>query len=342
MMNCVSLKGLKQFEVKKINEPKSVNGSVVIDVKKSGICGSDIHYWVAGAPEGLVMGHEFCGTVINPGSRDDIKIGDRVTALPISPCGHCPACLSGNPQYCPDTWTYAVGLSLTNPGAYAEKTSVRPDLVIKVPSNITDAEGAMVEPTAVGLHAVNLADIKIGSKVLVIGAGIIGDICAMFAKMNGASYVAVSETNIARGEKAVSLKCADEFFNAKDPEFMTKARKNCPYGYDYVFDCSGNSAAVSTALAMAKPNGTVVMVGVSMDSITIPSVLIVMHELKVYGAIGYTVEEFKECVDLMSTRKIDMLKFVDDIVGLDGVQHAYERLTSGTDDAIKILIEPQK
>ena len=60
-MKCVSLKGLKKFEVSKINEPKSVNGSVVIDVKKAGICGSDIHYWVAGAPEGLVMGHEFCG-----------------------------------------------------------------------------------------------------------------------------------------------------------------------------------------------------------------------------------------------------------------------------------------
>lgn len=341
-MKCVSLKGLKKFEVSKINEPKSENGSVVIDVKKAGICGSDIHYWVLGAPEGLVMGHEFCGTVINPGDRKDLQCGDRVTALPISPCGHCPACLSGNPQYCPDTWTYAVGLSLTNPGAYAERTSVRSDLVIKVPSNITDSEVAMVEPTAVGLHAVNLADIKIGAKVLVIGAGIIGDICAMFAKMNGASYVAVSETNEARGEKSVTLKCADEFFNAKDPNFMEKARKNCPYGYDVVFDCSGNSAAVSTALTMARPNGTVVMVGVSMDSITIPSVLIVMHELKVLGAIGYTVDEFKECVDLMSTRKIDMLKFVDDIVSLDGVQNAYERLTSGTDDAIKILIDPQK
>lgn len=341
-MKCVALRGLKQFAVEKINEPRSKDGSVVIDVKKAGICGSDIHYWYLGQPDGLVMGHEFCGVVTNPGSREDLKVGDRVTALPISPCGHCPACLSGNPQYCPNTWDNAVGLSLTFPGAYAEKTSLRPDLVIKVPSNITDSEVAMVEPTAVGLHAVNLANIKIGDKVLVIGAGIIGDICAMFAKMNGASYVAVSETNPERGAKSVSLKCADEWFDAKDEHFGENVRKNCPYGYDVVFDCSGNSAAVSTALGMARPNGTVVMVGVSMDSITIPSIALVMHELKVYGAIGYTMDEFKECIKLMSTRRIDMLRFVDDIVSLEGVQNAYERLTCGTDSAIKILIDPQK
>ena len=341
-MKCVVLNGVKKFDVEKMTEPRSTNGAVIIDVKKAGICGSDIHYWDIGAPQGLVMGHEFCGVVTNPGSRQDLNVGDRVTALPISPCGHCPACLSGNPQYCPETWNYAVGLSLTNPGAYAEKTALSPDLVIKVPSNITDSEVAMVEPTAVGLHAVNLANIKIGAKVLVIGAGIIGDICAMLAKLNGASYVVVSETNPERGEKSVVLNCADEWFNAREENFNENVRKKCPYGYDYVFDCSGNSAAVSTALSMARPNGTVVMVGVSMDSITIPSIALVMHELKVYGAIGYTMDEFKECINLMAKRKIDMLRFVDDIVSLEEVQKSYERLTCGTDSAIKILIDPQK
>lgn len=341
-MRAVAIKGKKALGITTIPAPKSKNGGVVMDIKKTGICGSDIHYWDLGMPETLVMGHEFCGIVTDPGARSDLKIGDRVTALPISPCGNCPACKSGNPQYCPDTWNNAVGLSTTNPGGYAEATSVRPDLVVKVPSNITDAEVAMVEPTAVGLHAINLADIKIGNRVLVIGAGIIGDICAMFAKLNGASYVAVSETNEKRGKKAVSLKCADEFFNAKDVNFMEKVLKDNPYGYDVVLDCSGNSAAVSTALACAKPNGIVVLVGVSMENITIPSIALVMHELKVLGAIGYTYDEFVQCIDLMSTRKIDMLKFVDDIIGLDDVQKAFERLTSGDDNAIKILIDPNR
>lgn len=341
-MKSVAIKAKKEFEIKEINEPVSENGEVIIDVKKAGICGSDIHYWDLGLPVGLVMGHEFSGTVVNPGSRSDLNVGDRVTALPISPCGKCSACTSGNPQYCPETWSKAVGLSLTNPGAYALKTSLRPDLVIKVPDNITDEEVAMVEPTAVGLHAVDLANIKVGMNVLVIGAGIIGDICAMFSKMDGASYVAVSETNRERGAKSVSLNCADEWFDAKDEHFMEKALSKCPWGYDVVFDCSGNSKAVSSALSLVKPNGCVVMVGVSMESITIPSILIVMKELVVKGAIGYTKEEFEECINLMTNKKIDMQRFVDDVVPLEGVQEAYLRLTSGLDSAIKILIDPNK
>ena len=172
-MKCVAIEGAKQLVVKEIAEPVSENGSVVVDVKKAGICGSDIHYWESGQPVDLVMGHEYCGVVTDPGAREDLKEGDRVTALPISPCGHCSACLTGNPQYCRETWTYATGLSLTNSGAFAPKLSVRSDMVFKVPDNVTDEEMAMVEPTAVGLHAIHLADIKVGAKVLVVGGGII-------------------------------------------------------------------------------------------------------------------------------------------------------------------------
>lgn len=341
-MKAVGIKGVKSLEVVNIQKPHSKNGSVVIDVRKAGICGSDIHNWDLGMPPGLVMGHEFCGIVTDIGSRTDLKVGDRVTALPISPCGECPACKSGNHQYCLHTWDEAVGLSLTNPGAYAEQTSIRPDLVIKVPNTITDVEVAMVEPTAVALHAVNLVNVKVGDKVLVIGAGVIGDLCAMFAKMNGASYVAISETNVKRGRKAVSLKCADEFFDAMDPNFLSEVKRECPYGYDVVIDCSGNSAAVTTAITTVKPNGSVVLVGVSVSNISIPSAVIVTRELKLYGAIAYTYDEFKTCIDLMADRKIDTLRFIDDIVGLEDVQKSFERLTSGNDNAIKILIDPNK
>ena len=204
-MKCVAIKDVKEFEITDMKQPEIDHENVVLEVKKTGICGSDIHYWVAGEPKGLVMGHEFSGVVKDPGSRTDLKKGDRVTGLPISPCGKCEACLSGNPQYCPSTWTYAVGLSLTNPGALTKETKVRPDMVIKLPDTVSDDEGAMVEPTAVGLHAIHLADIKVGAKVLVIGGGIIGLVSAMFAKMEGASYVALSETNKARGEKGRDL-----------------------------------------------------------------------------------------------------------------------------------------
>lgn len=341
-MKCVAIKGAKEFELKEINEPASDGKKVLIDVNRSGICGSDLHYWVSGEPQGLVLGHEFSGVVTNPGNRSDLKVGDRVTALPISPCGHCEACLSGNPQYCLETWTHAVGLSLDNTGALAPKLAVRSDMVMKLPDSVSFEEGAMVEPMAVGLHAVHLADIKIGTKVLVVGGGIIGLASAMFAKEEGASFVAVSETNAGRGQKAVSLGVADAWYDVTKEDATAKMMADTNGGFDIVIECCGNSAAVTSSLMLAKTGGKVVLVGVSLDAITVPLTIAVMHELTLLGAIAYTKEEFATVIDLIATKQIEVLKFVDKRITLEEVQAAYEELTSGTSSTVKILVDPNK
>ncbi len=340
-MKAAQLDDVKKFKIVDIEKPKE-DGKVIIDVLKTGICGSDIHNWDAGSPKGLIMGHEFTGKVVNPATRVDLKVGDRVTALPISPCGHCEACETGNPQYCNETWSHAVGLSLDNPGGLTSTIAVRPDMVMKLPDNVSDEEGAMVEPTAVGLHAIHLADIKVGDNVLVVGGGIIGLVSAMFAKLEGAQYVAISETNEARGEKSVILNVADEWFNAKDENFLKNILTKVPGGFDKVIDCSGNTKAVESELLTIKPGGTMVLVGVSPKPIEFASVLAVMKELTIKGAIGYTKEEFKDCINLIADKKINVIKFVDDIMPLTETQKAYERLTSGTDSAVKIMIDPNK
>lgn len=341
-MKAAILEDIKKFKIADVDAPKPDNNKVIIDIIKTGICGSDIHNWDAGEPKGLIMGHEFTGKVVNPGNRTDLKIGDRVTALPISPCGNCEACETGNPQYCSETWTHAIGLSLDNPGGLTSTIAIRPDMVLKLPDNVTDEEGAMVEPTAVGLHAVHLADIRVGDKVLIVGGGIIGLVSAMFAKLEGAEFVAVSETNEARGKKSVKLNVADDWFNAKDENFLNNIFTKIPNGFDVVIDCSGTTKAVESELMTVRPGGTIVLVGVSPKPIEFASVIAVMKELTIKGAIAYTKEEFKNCISLMANKKIDVMKFVDDIVPLEETQKAYERLTSGTDDAVKIMIDPKK
>ena len=341
-MKAVAIKGVKQFEIKDIPEPKADGKKVIIEVSKTGICGSDIHYWVNGEPKGLVMGHEFSGVVLDPGDRLDLIKGDRVTALPISPCGKCEACRNGDVQFCPETWSEAVGLSLDNPGGLTSKIAVRSDMVIKVPDNIKNEEVAMVEPLAVGLHAAHLGRIAVGDDVLVIGAGIIGLASAEFAKKEGASYVAITETNKARGQKAVDLKVADEYYDATDKDLVSKLMAKTNGGFDVVIECVGNGAAVNSAISMVKPGGIVVLVGVATDAVPTYTVMAVMKELVVQGAIAYTYNEFKSCIDLISRKQVDVLKFVDDIVPLERVQEAYERLTSGTDAAVKILVDPKK
>lgn len=341
-MKAVAIKGVRQFEIKDIPEPKSDGKKVIIEVSKTGICGSDIHYWVNGEPKGLVMGHEFAGVVVDPGDRLDLVKGDRVTALPISPCGECEACRNGDVQFCPKTWNEAVGLSIDNPGGLTSKIAIRSDMVIKVPDNVTDEEVAMVEPLAVGLHAAHLGRIAVGDDVLVIGAGIIGLASAEFAKKEGASYVAITETNKARGEKAVDLGVADEYYDATDKDLVENLMAKTNGGFDVVIECVGNGAAVNSAISMVKPGGIVVLVGVATDAVPTYTVMAVMKELVVQGAIAYTYNEFKSCIDLISRKQVDVLKFVDDIVPLERVQEAYERLTSGTDAAVKILVDPSK
>ena len=102
-MKCAKITGPKMIETSTIERPDTEKGYVLFKVDACGICGSDIHYFVSGEPKGLVMGHEFAGTVLDNGGREDIKVGDRITGLPISPCGHCEACKTGNPQYCLST-----------------------------------------------------------------------------------------------------------------------------------------------------------------------------------------------------------------------------------------------
>lgn len=341
-MKACAIKGVRQFEIKEIKEPVADGKKVIIDVLKSGICGSDIHYWVNGEPKGLVMGHEFCGRVVDPGDRLDLQVGDRVTALPISPCGECEACRKGEVQYCSKTWSEALGLSIDNPGGLTSRIAVRSDMVIKVPDDMKDEEVAMVEPTAVGLHAAHLGRIAVGDDVLVIGGGIIGLVSAMFAKLEGASRVILTETNEERGRKSVKLGVADEWYNALDSDLVLKMMEKTHGGFDVVIECVGNSAAVNSAITLVKPGGIVVLVGVATDAVPTYTVMAVTKELVVQGAIAYTYDEFKSCIDLIADRKLNVMKFVDDVVPLDGVQKAYERLTNGKDSAIKIIVDPNK
>ena len=340
-MRSIKLTYVKKLELDNLEKPEKEEGKVMIKVTKTGICGSDIHNWDMGSPKGLVLGHEFCGTVIYNGGREDLKEGDRVTALPISPCNHCYACETGNVQYCPETWNHAVGLSLDNPGGLTEIINVRSDMVIKVPEEMTDEEVSMVEPTAVSFHATNLANIKVGESVLIVGGGIIGLGAAMFAKKEGASFVALSETNENRGKKAVDLQVADKYYKVSD-KMYEEMRKDVPNGFDVVIECCGNSSAVTSALTSARNGGTVVLVGVSYNPITIPSIIPVMHELTVKGAIAYTKKEFETCAHLISKKQIDVSKFLSKILPLEETQKAYEELTSGNTDSIKIIIDPNK
>ena len=338
-MKCVKIVGPKKLELSACEKPISNHKRVIFKVDACGICGSDIHYWDSGEPKGLVMGHEFAGTVVDTGSRTDLSIGDRITGLPISPCGKCNACKHGNIQYCANAWNEGVGLSLINNGGFSEYSSCQANMVVKIPKGVSSEEACMTEPSAVSLHAINLANIKIGDKVLIIGGGIIGLMAAEFAKLNGASYIALMETNPKRGNKAVRYGKVNKYFNALEDGIIDKLVKKTNGGFDKVIECCGNAPAVTEAIMSVKAGGTVVLVGVSMGPISIPTVLSVLKEVNMQGAIAYTKEEFETCLNLIDKKVINVKKYIDDILPLEKAQESFERLTSGKDDAIKIILK---
>ena len=299
-----------------------------------------MHYFELGEPKELILGHEFSGIVVDPGDRLDLKIGDRVTGLPISPCLKCEACKTGNINYCSNSWNDAVGLSLTNSGGLAEFLSCRSDMVKKIPDKVTFLEATMTEPSSVSLHAINLADIKIGDKVLIIGGGIIGLMAAEFAKLNGASYIALAETNLKRAKKALKYGKVNQIFDASKPDLIEKLLKKTNGGFDKVIECCGNKYAVSEAIMSVKSGGTIVLAGISLANIDVPMVAAIMKEVKLLGAIAYTEKEFETVLNLIDKNIIDVSKYIDAKINLEKVNDAYHELISGETDKIKIVVKP--
>jgi (R,R)-butanediol dehydrogenase/meso-butanediol dehydrogenase/diacetyl reductase len=338
-MKAVAIEGKCQLKLIDTDQPQATDSKLLIKVERTGICGSDIHMWHNGAPVGLIMGHEFGGTIADPGpAKDMFKAGERVTVLPANPCMECKFCKRQLYAACVNYMADAPGIS--TPGAYAEYFLANPLMVRRLPDAMSMEEGAMVEPSAVALRAVHLANIQPGDRVLVVGSGIIGLLCAAWARISGAAYVALSELNPVRREKALSYGDVDEVFDAGDPKLQKKLLTATDGGFDKTLECAGPAPAVQSAIGATGYGGTVVLVGVNYDLVPIYTMRVNMREIMIKGSYGYSPEEFDTCIDYIARKALKTDRFVDDIVGLDGVQNAFERLNDPKGDAVKIMVKP--
>lgn len=198
-MRALTLVEKEKLELIEKPEPEVKDGFVKVKVHKTGICGSDVHlFWKPGlkAGEDYVMGHEFSGEVVDP-SDSDFEAGDRVAVVDISPCYECEYCTTGREQLCDKMQLEAPGLAFVD-GGLGEYVSVRKDLLVKLPDNVSYVEAAMVEPFAISYHGAHRANLKEGDNVLVTGGGPIGLFAALSAEILGAKSVTVTEVNDTR------------------------------------------------------------------------------------------------------------------------------------------------
>jgi (R,R)-butanediol dehydrogenase/meso-butanediol dehydrogenase/diacetyl reductase len=327
------------MRIEEVPDPEPGPTDLVLCVGSCGICGSDLHAasLPIGMPPGTIMGHEFAGEVVGIGSdlKGAWKVGERVCALPYIGCGSCAGCLAGDGTRCPSLRTTGLGQL---PGAYAEYVRVGSHESLRLPPSVGIRDGALVEPLAVGLHAVHQAELSPGANVLVIGAGPIGLTTALWSRFLGARSVVVSERVPSRLSLAAQFGATDVVDASKEnvPAAFQKATGASP---DVIFECVGVPGLLQQCIAMAPSRARIVVLGVCMQTDTILPGMAILKEIDLRFVLGYRKQEFRFTLDMLDAERIHSGAMITDVVDLDGFPGAFEALKQPSSQC-KVMLEP--
>jgi threonine dehydrogenase-like Zn-dependent dehydrogenase len=324
--------------IRDVPTPEPGPGELLIRVHRCGICGTDLHmtdtHSCFNPPSGSIIGHEFAGEVValGEGTHGTWKEGDRLAALPYIGCGACLPCLAGDPTQCATVRSQPSGEAS---GGYAEYSAVSAMNSVKLSSRLSWEEGAFVEPIAVGIHAVAKAGMRVGAKLLIIGAGPVGLAVAACARLGGAERVIVAARTDRRAELAVTMG-ASEFMLADEKlgENFAKVAGGPP---EIVIECAGVPGMMDLAAGLAGPRGTIVMAGACLQTETFLPIVATMKELTYQFAVCYTRQEFALAEKLISQRRIDPMPMFDGTVTLDKLPKRFEELRADK-QACKVML----
>lgn len=259
-MKAARLHGLGDVRVADEPAPVPVDGEVLVRVTAVGLCGSDLHWFSEGGigdavlSSPVVLGHEFAGVI--EGGPDS---GTRVAVEPARPCGQCEECLEGNRNLCRSVRFAGHG---TDDGGLRELVAWPRSLMHPVPASISDADAAMLEPLGVALHAMDLAHLRIGGTIAVVGCGPIGLCVVQLARLAGATQVIAVEPLEHRRRAAAAAGAHVVLDSAARDVLDLLGSATGGRGVDVVVEVAGNDDAVRTAVMAVRPGGTVVLAGI--------------------------------------------------------------------------------
>jgi len=297
------------------NEPHSIEyierdiptiqpNEVLLKIKSVGICGTDIHAYTGNQPffsYPRVLGHEMSGTVSQVGSDcKDITKGQRCAVIPAIPCGQCAACAEGKTNCCEDISLYGVHQD----GGFSEYLAVLEDNLVKLPDNVSDSQGSIVECFSIGAHSVRRAEIKPGQNVLVIGAGPIGLGVASIAKAEGANVI-IADVSDARREHAESL-LQITALNPMSETYVDDLKSTFKGRFPCVLmDATGNKASMSRSVELIRHGGKIVFIGLYMGDLVLDDPTFHKKETTLLSSRNATRQDFERVIELMSLGKID-------------------------------------
>lgn len=305
------------IEMREIDAPTPDHDQVLVKVAAVGVCGSDVHFYAHGnigtmiMNKPFVLGHELSGTITAVGKDvDPSRIGKRVAVEPQRPCRTCKQCRAGRYNLCPEIIFYAV--PHVN-GAFTEYVTIQNDFAFDLPDNVSFEAGALLEPLSVAIWSCQRAQVSVGSRVLITGAGPIGVIVAQTAKAFGASEVIITDTVESRRTFALSHGAS----RAIDPTKESLSGLDV----DVFIDATGVGKAVYDGIKAVGPNGRVILVGMGDDDVLLPVDYIQSRELWVTGIFRYT-NTWPTAIELVSSGKVDLDSLVTHRFNLDQVEEA--------------------
>lgn len=338
----------KDIRVEQIQEPVVTSGRVKIKVEWTGICGSDLHEYVAGpifvpveqphyvskdvAP--IVMGHEFSGVVSEIGEGvTKVNVGDKVVVEPILACGECEACKKGKYNICKHLGFH--GLS-GGGGGFSEYTVVDERWVHKMPEGLSLEQGALVEPAAVALHAVRMSKLKAGDKAVVFGVGPIGLLVIEALKAAGASEIYAVELSKERSAKALELG-AKAVINPAEEDAVARIKELTNGGADVAFEVTGVPVVLKQAIDSTTFEGETIIVSIWETEASFQPNNVVLSERSIKGTIAYR-DIFPAVMELMTQGYFQAETLVTKRITLDEiVEEGFEALVNDKSH-IKILV----
>jgi D-xylulose reductase len=342
MMRALVLEKQHELKLREIDLPTDVGpGLVKIKLHTVGVCGSDVHYYTHGrigpfivnAP--MVLGHEAAGTVVEVGAGvTTLKVGDRVCMEPGVPDPSSRASRLGMYNIDP-----AVTFWATPPvhGVLTPYVVHPANYTFKLPETVSFAEGAMVEPFAVGMQAATKAGIKPGDTAVVIGAGPIGVMVAIAALAGGCSRAIVAD--LAQPKLDIAARYQGVIpVNVTTQNLVAEVKKlTDDWGADVVFECSGSPRAWATIADLPRPGGTIVVVGLPVEKVDFDIATLSTRELRIESVFRYA-HQYDRAIALMGSGRVDLKPLISETFSFEDSIKAFERAVEGRPTDVKLQI----
>ncbi|HWQ77843.1 MAG TPA: alcohol dehydrogenase catalytic domain-containing protein [Anaerovoracaceae bacterium] len=334
-MKAVCIKKPLDIGMIELPEPKCAEGEALIEIKAVSICGSDVaayRYLHPLVKYPRIIGHETAGIVLQIGeNKRGIKRGDRVLLEPYLSCGTCYPCSQGRTNCCESLKV----LGMQTDGTMREFYAHPANLLHKIPDNIQWEHAPLAEPISIALHSIHRVAPKKGEHVTVIGAGAIGIMAGLLAKIYGAAPIIV-DVDAGRLEIARSCGISHALNEGKENVHekicdITKGRMS-----ETVIEASGTGPGIANALRYASYTGRIALVGWPNQEVSLNTLQITLKELEIAGS-RTSLNDLPECLELISTGKIDMSKFVNEVISFDRLPDAVRNLADYPSRYLKIV-----